>query len=158
MEAEKKFTKEEAHRWFAVECFNQIWPLLEKEGRTEADKQLMIRLAYTSLHHWLQVGKPVNEQRGEWMLSRVYTVLEYKENALIHAKRCIALTEKNGFNDFDLAYAYEAMARAFALNGNASEFRKYYDLASQANDGIKAEEDRKIFMSDLHGPPWFGFC
>src|SRR5262245_61710992 len=101
--------EEAAHKRFAADCFNKIWPLLEKKERTGDDNELMIHLAHTSLFHWLQVGTALNEQRGEWMLSRVYTVLEDKAKSLHHAERCLSLTEKHDFKDFDLAFAYESM-------------------------------------------------
>lgn len=153
----EKFTEEEAHRRFAAMCFNQIWPLLEKPDRTKKDNQLMVHLAHASYYHWLQIGQPINEQRGEWMLSRVYTVLGDKVKALQHAKRCLELTDEHNFDDFDLAYAYEAMARALALNGSAEDCKRFKQLANDAAKQIKKKEDRELFLSDLSGNPWFGF-
>lgn len=152
----KKFTEEEAHRRFAATCFNQIWPLLEKPNRTEKEDRMMIHLAHASHYHWLQVGEPINEQRGEWMLARVYTVLGEKSPALKHAKHCLELTEQNGFKDFDLGYAYEGMARALALNGQSSDAKRFKDLAKKSSAQIKKKEDKKLFLSDLKGGEWFG--
>ena len=67
------------------------------------------------------------------------------------------VTHKNDILDFDLAYAYEACARAAACSGNKVEFEKYLDLAKDTSSKIKDNEDRKIFESDLNGDPWFGF-
>jgi hypothetical protein len=145
-----------AHKKFAVDCFNQIWPLLERKDRTSEDEELMIHLAHTSLFHWLHVGTPVNEQRGEWMLARVYTVLCDKVRSLHHAKRCLALTERHNLKDFDLAYGYEAMARACALNDLPVEFRNYISLAREAADQIAGKDDRDLFLNDLSSEPWFG--
>lgn len=145
-----------AHRKFAVDCFNKIWPLLEKKDRTAEDNEMMIHLAHTSLFHWLQVGAAINEQRGEWMLARVYTILEDKEKAMHHAKRCLALTQKHDFKDFDLAYAYECMARATALNAIPFESNRYHSLAKEAGEKIAETADRDLFMSDLNSQPWFG--
>lgn len=153
---EKKYTETEAHRLFAVNCFNQIWTLLGKKNRTEADNRLMEHLAHTSLYHWLQIGKSINEQRGEWMLARVYTVLENKAQALQHAERCLKLTKEQDLKDFDLAYSYEAMARAHALNGNQKEYKNFFSLAEKAAMQIAEKEDREIFVSDLNSEPWFG--
>ena len=145
-----------AHKKFAVDSFNKIWPLLEKKNRTDSDNELMIHLAHTSLYHWLQVGTAINEQRGEWMLARVYTVLGDKMNSFHHAKRCLALTEKNDFRDFDLAYAFESMSRASALNNLPVECRKYLDLARKAGEEIEEKDDRELFLNDLSSEPWFG--
>lgn len=145
-----------AHKKFAVDCFNAIWPLLQKESRTAEDNELMVHLAHTSLFHWLHAGTAINEQRGEWMLARVYTILEDKSKALHHAKRCLALTQKHDFRDFDLAYSYECMARACALNAMTAESSRYFSLAKDAGEKITESGDRDLFMTDLRSEPWFG--
>ena len=145
-----------AHKKFAVDCFNKIWTLLEKSERTAEDNDMMIHLAHASLYHWLQVGTPLNEQRGQWMLAKVYTLLEDKVRAMRHASKCLELTEKHGFKDFDLAYAYEAIARASALNNHPVECRKYLELARQAGEDIAGKDDRDLFLNDLGSEPWFG--
>ncbi len=156
-EAAKELSLEQAHRKFAVSFFNAIWPLLEKEGdRTAAEDEEMLRLAYASHHHWLQIGQPVNDQRGEWMLARVHTVLGNKIAALKHATSCFALTNSLGLKDFDKAYSLEAMARAHAVNEMEADARKYYKQALLAADEIAGEKDKEQFISDLSAGPWFG--
>jgi hypothetical protein len=125
-EVEKTYSLEQAHRYFAVSCFNNCWKILENENRTKEDEETLEHLAHASLYHWMQVGKPINEQRGEWMLARVYTVIENKEKALHHANRCLELTIQQDLKDFDLAYGYECAARAYALNQDAAMFKKYF--------------------------------
>jgi hypothetical protein len=88
------------------------------------------------------------------MLARVYTILGEPGRALHHAKRCFALTEKHGFKDFDLAYANEAMARAYALNDNAMESKRYYSQAKEAGEKIAETEDREL-RGDCFVPPIF---
>ena len=156
MEQDEKLTKEECHKKFAVELFNQVWSLLEKKDRTKGDDDKMINAAYASLYHWSVVGKAINFQRGHWMVSRVYSVLARPEPALYHAKECMQLTEQHDFVDFDLAFAYEAMARAYAANRNRAECQKYVKLAVEAGEKIKGEEDRKYFFSDFEKGPWYG--
>jgi hypothetical protein len=145
-----------AHKKFAVDCFNAIWKLFDKQERTPDDNEMMIHLAHTSLYHWLQVGEPINEQRGEWMLARVYTTLEDKEKSLHHARRCMTLTEKNNFKDFDLAYSYECLARACALNKQTAECGRYFALAKRAGEEIAEKGDRDLFTRDLNSGQWFG--
>ncbi|MFX1420534.1 MAG: hypothetical protein ACFE9N_16680, partial [Promethearchaeota archaeon] len=84
------------------------------------DNLNMIHTVHTSRYHWgilVSEGKggPTNLQRGEWIISRVYSVLERGEPALYHAKKCLELTKDNDIRDFDRAFAYEAIARASAL-------------------------------------------
>jgi hypothetical protein len=54
---------------------------------------------------------------------------------------------RSGIGDWDLAYAYEALARAYGLAGNpeAAEFRA---KARAAGDGIADPGDRDHFDED----------
>ncbi len=38
------FDLQSAHRYFAVQCFNQAWELIEKPERTPEEEEAMIRL------------------------------------------------------------------------------------------------------------------
>ncbi len=60
--------------------------------------------------------------------------------------------------DFDIAFAYEGMARANALAGEQEQARSYHQLAEQAGQAIVDEEDRDIFFVELQGGEWFGLC
>lgn len=155
MDEEKKYTARECHKKFAIELNNLVWGLLEKKGRTSEEKEKMIHAAHASCYHWGEIGEPINLQRGEWMISHVYAILNRPEPALYHAKECMELTEKYKFEDFDLAYAYEAMARAYAVGHAKTEFEKFSKLAKEAGENIKGEEDRKIFMGDFESGPWY---
>ena len=153
---EKTYTDEQCHKKFAVECNNEVWGLLSKESRTDQEDEGMIIAAHASHYHWCRIGEPINKQRGYWLISHVYAVLNMPDQALHHAEKCLSLTEEHGFIDFDLAYAYEAMARANAAADNRQEAVKYLKLAREAGKKIKAEGDRKYFTNDLQAGPWFG--
>ncbi len=144
------------HRFFAVDCNHLVWKLLGKPDRTAEDDLTMLHAAHASYFHWLQVGKIENTIRGEWMCSRVYAVLRESEPALRHAQHALRLCEENGVKDFDLAYAYEAMARAHACAEQRYAARQFHVLAAGAATEIADAEDRKIFVNDLHAEPWFG--
>jgi len=101
----------------------------------------MIHAAHASRYHWGKIGAPVNFARGEWQISRVYSILKRFEAALYHAQRCLEICKGNKIGDFDLAYAYEALARAGK--------RKYLKLAREAGKKIRAKEDRDLFFRDL---------
>ena len=118
----------------------------------------MINFAKASLYHWRLSPKfePVNEQRGQWLISRVFSVLGKSEKALSYAKETIRITEKHGFKDFDLAYAYEALARAHAASGNKEECKNFLQKAREAGNLIAGKEDKNIFDVDLDSGPWFG--
>src|SRR5690606_16440823 len=103
------------HRRLAAELFNRVWSLLEQPDRDQAADDTMLHAAHASRFHWGEVGTPVNLARGEWQISRVYAVLGRAEPALHHARRCLEICEAHGIGDFDLAFAYEALARASAV-------------------------------------------
>jgi hypothetical protein len=156
MAKEEKFSEMECHRKFAAEFYNLVWKLLGKKKRTAEEDEKMLHAAYASLFHWSFVGTAINLQRGHWMVSHVYAVLNRAEPALYHAKKCRKLTKENKFKDFDVAYAYEAMARAYALSGGSFEYKKYMQRAKEAGEKIKNKEDRELFFKDLESSPWYG--
>jgi len=61
--------------------FNLVWSLLDKKDRTKEEDDKMIHAAHASRFHWGEIGKPINLGRGEWQISRVYSVLNMPESA-----------------------------------------------------------------------------
>ncbi len=142
-------------RLLAAQLFNETWRLMEQEGRSRADDDRMIHAAHASRYHWGQVptASPAHLARGEWQISRVYTVLGRTEPALHHARRALDLCQENAIGDWDLAFAFEALARAHALAGNAAQAREYTDQALAAAEDIKQDDDRAIVLADLETIP-----
>jgi len=143
----KASTKE--HRKFAVDLFNLTWSFLDKKERTREEDDKMVHAAHASRYHWGEIGTPLEFERGEWQISRVYSVLKRSEPALYHARRCLEICKENSIKDFDIAFAYEAMARAHTLAGNRTECEKYLQRAKEAADQIKKKEDKDYFLSEL---------
>jgi hypothetical protein len=139
----------EVQRQFAINLFNLTWDLMEKSDRSQAETDQMIHAAHASCYHWGVVGQPVNLARGEWQISRVYAILNRAEPCLYHADRCLQITLENDLKDFDLAFAYEAMARAHQLTGDAAEKQKFISLAHEAGEAIADKADRDYFMTEL---------
>lgn len=137
------------HRQFAVDLFNLTWDLIDKKDRSQSDIDRMINAAHASRYHWEIAGQEVNIARGEWQISRVYAILQRVEPCLYHAGRCLAVTLENDLKDFDLAFAYEAMARACALAGDDAETSHYFSLAKEAGEQIQKKDDRDYFFSEL---------
>jgi hypothetical protein len=134
------------HRRLGVDLFNEVWRLIE----SRKDDDRMLHAAHASRFHWGEATecRPENLARGEWQVSRVYTVLGRPEPALWHARRCLEHCEQNGLGDWDLAYAYEALARAHALAGDA-EAASWKAKARAAGDAIAEPEDREHFDQDF---------
>ena len=140
-------------RQVAVDLFNHVWTLLEMPDRTPMQDDEMLHSAHASRHHWGNVGKPVNLARGEWQCSRVYDVLGRAEPALWHARRCLAINEAIGVGDWDLAAAYEAMARAYLTAGDLDEVARWKAKAVAALDGIADKDEREIIEGDIETLP-----
>lgn len=138
--------------------FNSVWDLMEKSSRTPEDDEVMIHAAHASCYLWMQIGTPVNHQRGEWQVARVYTILGHYAAALRHANRCLELTDRRPelMQDFDIAFAYECVSRANAIAGNRQVAQKYIELAEQAGQDIKNSDDRKLFLDAFNGGDWNG--
>jgi hypothetical protein len=160
MDDEKLYTLAEAHGEFARQLNGEVWELLGTTDRSSVDDELMLYAAWASAYHWLRAGTAVHHQRAEWLLSRVYTVLGDAPAAMVHARRCLELTETSPgeMAPFDLAYACEAIARASALTGDEHEATHYLELAREAGTHITNAEDRQIFEGDLKGGNWYGFA
>ncbi|MDH3675571.1 MAG: hypothetical protein OES12_08760 [Anaerolineae bacterium] len=158
MATEKQFTIGEAHKEFAKTTNGRIWELLAKENRTQLEDDELLYAAFASCYHWLKVGTGVHQQRGEYLISKVYVSLAVPQQALTHAKKCWELAEQHGdeMKDFDIAFAYECLARAYAMNGDVETGLRYYALAREAGEKIRDAADRGIFEKDLRGGNWFG--
>jgi hypothetical protein len=143
----------EAQRKLAGELFNYVWTLLEKAHRSAHETDRMIAAAHASRLFWEEVGEPVHHARGEWQISRTYAVAGRAGEAAHHAGRCLEICRDYGIGGFDLAYAYEALARAHALAGDADGAARYAQQAYVAADAVADPEDRELVLSDLNTLP-----
>ena len=143
----------EWHRKMAVRLFNSTWELLEKRRRTKDERDTMIHMAHASRYHWGVVGGPKELAIGEWQISHVYAVIGRPEPSLYHAQRCLEVCEQYRIVDFPLAYAYEALARAFAIAGKARARAACLELARAAGEKIREDDDRARFFKDLRTVP-----
>ena len=149
MTEQETATDKDWHRKFAIDLFNQVWDLMDKEDRTQEDNDRMLHAAHASRYHWGETGTPLELERGEWQISRVYSVLNRPEAALNHAGRCLEICEANSIEDFDLAFAHEALARAHAVAGALDKSREHIRLAEQAGEKIEEKDNRDYFFSEL---------
>jgi len=122
---------------------------MDKKDRTVEENDKMVHAAHASRYHWGEIGTPLEFERGEQQISRVYSILWRSEPALHHAKRCLDICKENNIGDFDIAFAYEAMARAYAIAGNKKECKNNIKLAREAAEQIKKKEDKNYFLSEL---------
>ncbi len=136
-------------RQLASELFNYVWTLLEKPDRTARETELMIHAAHASRFLWEVDGTPLNHARGEWQVSRAYSVAGRPGPALHHAGLCLAIAQTAGLEAFDVACAHEASARAYAVAGQMQQAAEHAETARQIAAAIEDEEERDLVLGDL---------
>jgi hypothetical protein len=132
-------------RQLGVDLFNATWRLIE----SREDDNLMIDCAHGSAYHWATAPEcgPENLARSAWLLSRVYALVDQPEQAVRYAQRCLGLCEANELADWDLAFAYEALARASKSAGDPEAAAQFVALARGVP--VRDAEDRDAVESDL---------
>jgi hypothetical protein len=138
----------EWHRSQGIECNNSTWEMIEAERTPENDEE-MLRRAYASTYHWARAVRrvPANEARGAWLLAKVQLLVGQPELSLRYADRCMTICQEHGLADFDLAYAYEARARALKALGDDEAAGQAWEMAKSVP--IADAEDRAILDADL---------
>lgn len=140
----------EDHRRLGIDLYNRTWTLMDAPGEE------MLHCAHASAYHWMQSGgTTANRARSEWLCSRVYSILGRPEPALHHARRCLELVESapSEMDDWDLAAAHEALARAHLTAGDTEEARRNYEAARAETAKIGDPEDAKHIAADLDALP-----
>ena len=140
----------EDHRRLGIDLYNRTWTLMDSPGDE------MLHCAHASAYHWMQGGgTTANRARSEWLCSRVYSILGRPEPALHHARRCLELVESapTEMEDWDIAGAHEALARAHLVAGETDEARRNYELAREDTAKIADPEDAKHIEADLDALP-----
>ncbi len=142
------------HRQLGVDLFNHVWRLLELPIRTPEQDDELVHAAHASRFHWALAGEAKHLARGEWQISRVYSVLGRAEPALHHARRCRELLEAaDEKEDWDLPFAYEALARASLVAGDAESAAAHAAKARELGAEIADPEERELLENDLAGLP-----
>ena len=82
-----------------------------------------------------------------WLLAKVQLLVGQPELSLRYADRCMAVCKQHGLADFDLAYAYEARARALKALGDDIAAGESWEMAKSVP--IADAEDQAILDADL---------
>lgn len=133
----------------AKALFNETWDLIDKKNRTEAETIAMLHKAHTSCYLWREAKNALNNARGEWQVSRVYSVIGEGRLALLHGAFSLALCLDNNIRDFDLAFGYEAIARAYKVLGDEALKEEHKQLGLIACESIADNGDREYTLSNF---------
>jgi hypothetical protein len=152
----------DAHRWFGVHLNNEAWKLIDDQAITpdlsQRQKEEALYRAYASVFHWMNVGHAMNQGRGEHLVSRTAVLVGAADVAIRHAQRYLDLIESHPdlAEDWDRAFAFEAIARAQAMAGETSPARVAKAEAVRLCAMIAEEEERATVETELSREPWFG--
>ena len=150
------------HRAVAIHLNNAVWNRLAAGDVTEesdaSDRHELLYAAYASTYHWMQVGTAANRARGEHLISRVASRVGDIDAAYRHALRCLDLVESHPdvMEDWDVAFALEALARAQAGLGDVAAARSALERALRATSEVVDADDRAVLEDELRREPWFG--
>lgn len=144
-----EFDIEAAHRYFASQCFNRAWELIDKTDRTPEESEQMLLLNQASLWHWTQRAdcQPQNLSIGYWQASRIHAILGRAAEAKCNAELCLAHTPQD--DSFLMGYAHEALARAASTAGDTSTADQHREQAMKFAGMVADDEDRRLLAADL---------
>ncbi len=151
----EEISLEKWHRKMAVDLFNETWNYLDKEKLTDDEKDSIVNASHASRYHWgVRVkngwdATPINLGRGDWQLSRVYAVLGDGKRAVHYGTTYLDICKKEGIKDWDLAYAYEAIARGYSVLGDEKNKSKYLELAEKATTKVEDKDTQDMILGDL---------
>ena len=147
---------EEVRLWnrrFAVELFNRSWDLLEMPDRSADDDAEMLAAAFASAWHWRQVGTAENIALGDHQISKVASHVGQPALALHYARRALEAIEIGHFGNWQVAAAYEGMARACAAAGDLSGRDYWVQRCTVALGAVPDAADRTVVAEQLLNLP-----
>lgn len=145
------FDLRSAHRHFAVTCFNETWKYIKKKRRSEEDNRAMLYNAMTSLWHWRQRkdATSTNFCISYWQVSRVFALLGDADNARLYGNLSLKASKGKGVEAVFAGFAYEAIARAESVAGNAPKRNAHLAKARKIAEKVTDAEDREALEDDL---------
>jgi tetratricopeptide (TPR) repeat protein len=140
-----------AHKYFAAECFNRAWDLIEKKDRSQEENDAMLALSMSSFWHWTQRSdhNAENISVAYWQLSRIFVLLDQSFNALRYGELCLAISKDPSLPPYCLGYAYEALARAHMKLGSTEKAMTYIEEAKKVSEDMKDPKTKKMLLADL---------
>lgn len=152
------FDVPQARRWFAVECNNHAWDLLDKPQRTADETERLVHAAHAACFHWLDAGDALNHLRARQLLGVVYAEVERPVEAVRHAAAALRLARDHAgrLAEFDLPFVYEACARAYASAGDVTRAVEFKRQAEDAALAMSDVENRQICFGSFAARRWFG--
>ena len=144
------FDIQQAHQYFSVDCFNQTWDYIDKDGgRSTEENMEMLHTAIASLWHWSQRENVTHENLsvGYWQVSRVYCLIGQPNNARRYGM--LSLQYAKELSPFYKGYAYETLARAEMIANKRVIMLNHLERAREMLEQVKDEEEKQLLAKDL---------
>lgn len=141
------------HRRFAIEAFNRTWDILEQPERSREDDAEMLAAAFASAWHWSQVGTAENVALGDHQISKVASQVGQPGLAMDYARRALEAIEIGRFGNWQVAAAYEGMARACAAAGDTAQRDYWVQRCTVALGAVSDAADRSVVAQQLLNLP-----
>jgi tetratricopeptide (TPR) repeat protein len=150
MPAAPTFDLAAAHKYFAADCFNKAWDLIEKPQRTPEEDRLMVALNQASLFHWMNRADCTSENLsvGFWQASRIQALLGKADEARRQAETCLSYSDS--LAPFYVAFAYEALARAEFLAGDSLRASEHLQSAKRHAGNVENKNHQAMLLKDLN--------
>jgi hypothetical protein len=137
-----------AIRALAVAGNNLAAALEEKRDRTAAETAGMVHAAENGHTYWTLAGTWLEEERALHRLARSLLAAGEFERAIVRAKRCIDVCERNDAPPFERFFGHAALAIAQRAAGDRNAFLVSREHAFELHRQIPAE-DRTWCEADL---------
>ena len=149
MPATPTFDLAAAHKYFAADCFNKAWDLIEKLERTPEEDRLMVALNQASVFHWLNRADCTSENLSVsfWQASRIQALLGRADEARRQAET--SLSYSHSLAPFYVGYAYEALARAEFMAGNLVKGHEHLQSAKGHAASVENSDHQTMLLKDL---------
>lgn len=126
-------------RSLAIAGNNTASALIDRLGRSEAERALMLTAAEMGLQWWRQAGGWMEHERAEYRLSRAWLAAGDAARAQEHARRCLALLEAQAdAPPMERFFAHEALALAARAAGDSDAHQRSSQAARAAYEAMDA--------------------
>lgn len=124
---------------------------MDTAHRTPEQDQQLLEASYASLWHWRQRHDvtPAKLSVGYWQLSRIYALLRRPAEAALYGRWCRESASAADVPPFFRGYAEEALARAAALDGDATAASEHLREARRWAEQITNAAEKQALLDDL---------
>ena len=141
------------HRYFAVECNNRGWALVENPNRSLAEADEMLHAGHAAAYHWSKVGNDLNNVRAQTLLAEIHALRGFGASAVSLSTLARDYFLAHDTEDWEIAFAHTIHAHACFAANLPQEHRKSFAAAKDAIASIQDDENRNIVLKTFNQVP-----